>query len=345
MHDLVLPAIPFFVLFLVLEIVSFRHIHEDDDLIGYERSDTATSLTMGLTSVVVGALWGLVAIAVYAGIYTVSPWHLPTTEWWTYALLFLADDLAFYWYHRVGHEVRVFWAAHVVHHSSQHFNLSTALRQPIVPMTALPFWAPCALFFPPWMIFGMQSVSLIYQFGLHTERIGRLPGADRVPLQHALAPPRAPRRPAAVPRPQLRRHPDHLGPPVRHVRARGRARALRPDQEPRDAPSGDGRDARVEGRRRATCAARAAGASGSATCSRARLDARGRGPRARARDGAAGALEDARRAGRPLTAPALPGAVRASADWPPYPKPRALARTIGEAALRSPPEPNCARPP
>ena len=174
MHDLVLPAIPFFILFLVLEIVSFRHIHEDDDLIGYERTDTATSLTMGLTSVVVGALWGLVANAVYAGIYTVSPWHLPTNEWWTYVLLFVADDLAFYWYHRVGHEVRVFWAAHVVHHSSQHFNLSTALRQPIFPMTALPFWAPGALFFPPWMIFGMQSVSLIYQFGLHTERIGRL---------------------------------------------------------------------------------------------------------------------------------------------------------------------------
>ena len=174
MHDLVLPAIPFFVLFLVLEIVSFRHVHDDDDLVGYESKDTATSLTMGLTSVIVGAVWGLAAIAIYAGIYTVSPWHLPTNQWWTYALLFLADDLAFYWYHRVGHEVRVFWAAHVVHHSSQHFNLSTALRQPIVPMTALPFWAPGALFFPPWMIFGMQSVSLIYQFGLHTERIGRL---------------------------------------------------------------------------------------------------------------------------------------------------------------------------
>lgn len=175
MHDLVLPAIPFFVLFLVLEILSFRHTHDDEDLIGYETKDTATSLTMGATSVVVGAVWGLVAILVYAGVYTVSPWHLPTDQWWTYALLFLADDLAFYWYHRVGHEVRVFWAAHVVHHSSQHFNLSTALRQPIVPMTALPFWLPCALFFPPWMIFGMQSVSLIYQFGLHTERIGRLP--------------------------------------------------------------------------------------------------------------------------------------------------------------------------
>jgi sterol desaturase/sphingolipid hydroxylase (fatty acid hydroxylase superfamily) len=175
MHDLVLPAIPFFVLFLVLEVITLRHAGEHDDLVGYEPKDTATSLTMGLTSVVVGAAWGLVAILVYAGVYSVSPWQLPTDAWWTYGLLFLADDLAFYWYHRLSHEVRVFWAAHVVHHSSQHFNLSTALRQPVVPMMTLPFWLPLAPFFPPWMIFGMQSVSLIYQFGLHTERIGRLP--------------------------------------------------------------------------------------------------------------------------------------------------------------------------
>lgn len=174
MHDLILPAIPFFILFLVLEMLSFRHV-DDEDLIGYEAKDTATSLTMGVGSVVAGAAWGLVAILVYAGIYAVSPWHLPTGAWWTYVLLLLVDDLSFYWYHRLSHEVRVFWAVHVVHHSSQHFNLSTALRQPVVPMMTLPFWIPAALFFPPWMIFGMQSVSLIYQFGLHTERIGRLP--------------------------------------------------------------------------------------------------------------------------------------------------------------------------
>ncbi|CAB4870370.1 unannotated protein [freshwater metagenome] len=174
MHDLILPAIPFFFLFIGLEILSLRHTREEG-LAGYDRRDTATSLTMGLASVIVGAAWGLVAIAAYAGIYALSPLHLPTDVWWTYALLFLADDLMFYLYHRIGHEVRVFWAAHVVHHSSERFNLSTALRQPVVPMASLPFWAPAALFFPPWMIFGMQSVSLIYQFVLHTERIGRLP--------------------------------------------------------------------------------------------------------------------------------------------------------------------------
>ena len=76
----------------------------------------------------------------------------------------------------VSHEARVFWASHVVHHSSEHYNLSTALRQTWVPMTYLPFWLPLPLLgFPPWMVLLAQSWRLIYQFGLHTERIGRLP--------------------------------------------------------------------------------------------------------------------------------------------------------------------------
>ena len=176
MHDLILPAIPFFVLFLGLEWLSFRHGAGDhDELVGYERRDTNTSLRMGAGSVVIGVFWGIVVLATYAGLYHLTPLRVPTDQWWAYVALFACDDLAFYWYHRISHEVRVFWASHVVHHSSTHFNLSTALRQPWVPLTTLPFWAPLALLgFAPWMIFGMQSVSLIYQFGLHTERIGRL---------------------------------------------------------------------------------------------------------------------------------------------------------------------------
>ena len=173
MHDLILPAIPFFVFFLVLEWLTFRHAGEH--VIGYERRDTRTSLSMGAGSVVVGVAWGFAVLAIYAALYSATPLRMSAGHWWTYALLVVADDLAFYWYHRISHEVRVFWASHVVHHSS-HFNLSTALRQPWVPLTTLPFWAPLALLgFAPWMIFGMQSVSLIYQFALHTERIGRLP--------------------------------------------------------------------------------------------------------------------------------------------------------------------------
>ena len=68
------------------------------------------------------------------------------------------------------------WAAHVNHHSSQHYNLSTALRQPLLtPFTGPVFWAPLALLgFPPWMILTAQAWSLLYQFWLHTEAIDRL---------------------------------------------------------------------------------------------------------------------------------------------------------------------------
>lgn len=183
MSELITYAIPFFVLLLALEALSYHllgHDHHDDEpatpLKGYERRDTVTSLTMGLGNVAINVGWKLVVVALYVTLYELTPIRMPQDAWWAFVLLFVADDLAFYWYHRVGHRVRIGWASHVVHHSSEHYNLSTALRQPWVPMTALPFWLPLALLgFAPWMILMQQAISLIYQFGLHTERIGRLP--------------------------------------------------------------------------------------------------------------------------------------------------------------------------
>lgn len=174
MFDLILHAIPVFVLCLALEAASFR-FRPDDDQLGYEFRDARTSIGMGLGSVVVNAGWKLVLVAVFAAAYTVAPVHLPMNEPLVWIALFAADDLAFYWYHRTHHTVRVLWASHVVHHSSRYFNLSTALRQPWTPFTALPFWLPLAfLGFPPWAILFQQSVSLLFQFFLHTERVGKL---------------------------------------------------------------------------------------------------------------------------------------------------------------------------
>jgi sterol desaturase/sphingolipid hydroxylase (fatty acid hydroxylase superfamily) len=176
-------AIPAFVLLLAVEALSYRHLHDEDHhLKGYERRDTATSLTMGLGNVAINVGWKAVVVVTYAALYELAPFHLAADAWWTWVLLFFADDLAYYWFHRIHHEVRLFWASHVVHHSSEHYNLSTALRQTWTPMTSLPFWAPLALLgFAPWMILLAQSWSLIYQFWLHTERIGHLPwGLERV---------------------------------------------------------------------------------------------------------------------------------------------------------------------
>jgi sterol desaturase/sphingolipid hydroxylase (fatty acid hydroxylase superfamily) len=177
MVDLIIYAIPAFVFLLVLEMLAFRYARDDhDDMVGYESRDTRTSLSMGGGNVVINAVWKLVVIVVYAGLYELTPLRMPADMWWTYVLLFFADDLAYYWFHRVHHEMRVFWASHVVHHSSQHYNLSTALRQTWTPMTALPFWAPLALLgFPPWMILMQLAISLMYQFWIHTERVRKLP--------------------------------------------------------------------------------------------------------------------------------------------------------------------------
>jgi sterol desaturase/sphingolipid hydroxylase (fatty acid hydroxylase superfamily) len=173
--DLVLYAIPAFLLLLGAEWWSYRHLH-DHDHPGYDAKDTATSLTMGLGNVVINVGWKAVVVVVLAALHGLAPVDLPDGAAWTYVLLFLADDLAYYWFHRAHHEVRFFWASHVVHHSSEHYNLSTALRQTWTPMTALPFWLPLALLgFEPWQVLLAQSWSLLYQFWLHTERVSRLP--------------------------------------------------------------------------------------------------------------------------------------------------------------------------
>lgn len=189
MVDLILYAIPAFVVLLAVEAFALRRAHthpEEADPeflaqlagpIGFEARDTRTSLAMGLGNLLISSAWRFGEIAVLAFIYVhVAFLHLPADQPQTYLLLFLADDFVFYWYHRVHHEVRFFWAQHVVHHSSRHFNLSTALRQPWVLMTALPFWAPLALIgFSPAMIVGMHAVSLAYQYWIHTETIHKLP--------------------------------------------------------------------------------------------------------------------------------------------------------------------------
>lgn len=174
MFNAILYAMPVFVVLLVLEQLSFRLLPDDDEL-GYELRDTATSLSMGVGNVIITLGWKVAVIAVYSGAYLLSPFHLSASSPWTWVALFVVDDFAYYWYHRYHHTIRVFWASHVVHHSSQRYNLSTALRQPWTPFTSLPFWLPLAfLGFAPWMILLQQSISLIYQFFIHTERVGKL---------------------------------------------------------------------------------------------------------------------------------------------------------------------------
>jgi sterol desaturase/sphingolipid hydroxylase (fatty acid hydroxylase superfamily) len=175
MVNIILMAVPFFVLFMVIEVASMWFAPEEGAA-GYDARDTATNLSMGLGSVVVGLAYKAGALVAYAAAYTLTPLRLDTTLWWVWVVIFFADDLAYYWYHRAHHEIRILWASHVVHHSSEHYNLSTALRQTWTPFGSLPFWLPMVLLgVPPWAVFLQQSISLLYQFFLHTERVDTLP--------------------------------------------------------------------------------------------------------------------------------------------------------------------------
>ncbi len=172
--DLITPAIPFFLGLLVIEAV-VTALQRDDEMVGYRRRDTAASLSMGLGNVFINLLWKGVVLVAYAALWRWSPLEVGT-GWPAWIALFFLEDLAYYVFHRVHHESRFFWASHVVHHSSQHYNLSTALRQTWTPMTGIAFWAPLALLgFHPWMVLTEMSVSLLYQFWIHTEAIDRLP--------------------------------------------------------------------------------------------------------------------------------------------------------------------------
>src|ERR1700739_1529439 len=186
MRDPVLFAIPFFLLLLILEWTAARKL-EHIEAAGTEKPrpppgvysprDSVASISMGLVSVATTAAWKTLALLGYAAIYAyVAPWHLSATKWYTWVVAILGVDLLYYTYHRIAHRVRLIWATHQAHHSSEYFNFATALRQKWNNSGEILLWIPLPLLgLPPWMVFFSWSLNLIYQFWVHTERIDKLP--------------------------------------------------------------------------------------------------------------------------------------------------------------------------
>jgi len=143
---------------------------------GYFGPDTRASLLMGLANSLISVAVGVVTLALYLRLYDHRLFEIGT-GWQAFLLLFLVEDFTYYLWHRASHEVRLLWAAHENHHSSEYFNLSTALRQSwTTPFTVPLFYAWLALAgFHPAMIATQISISLIYQFWIHTELIDRMP--------------------------------------------------------------------------------------------------------------------------------------------------------------------------
>lgn len=166
-------AIPIFVITVLIELIAITKIQ----LKKYDGKDAITSIVMGLGNVGIGFLakgfvYGILLLVYnYARIFEIP------FVWWAWVLIFFFEDFTYYWAHRIGHESRFFWASHVIHHSSKKYNLSTALRQTWTgSFTSFIFylWLPL-LGFHPVMILMQQSISLLYQYWIHTELIKKMP--------------------------------------------------------------------------------------------------------------------------------------------------------------------------
>ena len=171
--DLILYAIPFFIITLIIEII----VDVREKANAYDTKDAITSITMGLGNVFLGILSKALIFGIFIFVYENFRFFTIPFVWWAWILILFADDIAYYWFHRISHESRFFWASHVVHHSSQKYNLSTALRQTWTGnFFGFIFWIWLPLLgFHPVMILAQMSISLIYQYWIHTELIKKMP--------------------------------------------------------------------------------------------------------------------------------------------------------------------------
>jgi len=172
--DILSQAVPGFILLIVVEVIYAVKMQREL----YEVKDAATSITLGLGNLLSGFVTKLLVLATFSIIYKYRFFTIPYNTWWAWLLCLLADDFSYYWFHRISHSVRWFWASHVVHHSSEHYNLAAALRQTWTGNItgAFLFWTWMPLIgFHPGMIMFMQAISLLYQFWIHTEAINKMP--------------------------------------------------------------------------------------------------------------------------------------------------------------------------
>jgi sterol desaturase/sphingolipid hydroxylase (fatty acid hydroxylase superfamily) len=165
-------AVPVFVVFLVLEILLLRRRRGS----AYPTQDGIQSVSLGVLSTPISAVVRTGAFLVFTWLYQFRLFDLDMSHLLPWVLLFFADDLSYYLHHRMGHTVRLLWAGHVAHHSSQHFNFAVALRQAwgeLATKYVWYLWLPL-VGFHPLAIMVMSAANLVYQFFVHTEVVGRL---------------------------------------------------------------------------------------------------------------------------------------------------------------------------
>lgn len=164
---------PLFIAAIAAEAAYFRWVLHRE----YGWRATLSNVVVALGRLVTEGALAAIVLAVYFAAYSARPFDIPMDNWISWVALFFAVDFAYYWLHRMSHEIRWMWAQHAVHHSARQLTLSVAYRLGWTSLIAGPwlFLVPvCWLGFHPLSVGLMFAANLIYQFWLHTETVPRL---------------------------------------------------------------------------------------------------------------------------------------------------------------------------
>jgi len=191
-------GVPCFIAFILLEL-TYSKTHGDDDL--YEWKDLFASGAMGVGSALIGPFFKVVfAIVLFTATFEFFNPEVDGVRtnllgyksfgyaWWVFLLCQLADDFTYYWFHRANHEIRVLWAAHIVHHSSDNFNLGTAVRNGWFTILYKPLfymWLP-AVGFPPEVVMVCLGIEALWQFQLHSQYVPKMGIIEKVFNTHTM---------------------------------------------------------------------------------------------------------------------------------------------------------------
>ncbi|MFT6777289.1 MAG: alkylglycerol monooxygenase [Paraglaciecola sp.] len=169
--NIIIYAVPFFFLLIFIELFLERSKGTNY----YRVNDSINSLTAGVLSRMIGIVKQLFPLTIYVVAYEQLALFQIVPSWWMWLVAFVFYDFCYYWNHRFGHEMNILWAAHVVHHSSEEYNLTTALRQSSSSFFSWIFYLPMAILgFDPIVLITVGSLNLIYQFWVHTQHIPKL---------------------------------------------------------------------------------------------------------------------------------------------------------------------------
>ena len=182
---ILLNALPALVVLIIVEALFLAKEHRQ------QNKDIFTNISAGAIAVLVTLLTKGIVLYTYSFIYQFRLFTLPQQVWYAWVICFFADDFSFYWHHRLSHKIRFLWASHMVHHSSEKFTFSTAVRSSWTSNLSgvFLFWAWMPLIgIEPSMVLFLKTASIAYQFWLHTETIHKMPklfeGVFNTPSHH-----------------------------------------------------------------------------------------------------------------------------------------------------------------